>query len=189
MKKMLWGIVLAMVILLPIGANAASINYSWERWCSGTCEQTYTFTVDNLNGATTLSPSLTLTGDAEEIEVVSVEGADGWSATSSRDGNKVTINFTREGATTSNNLGTLTLRLNNYNTDHSATLELDGVVTVVAKATTTLNRDGSTTPIGDEELTNPDTGAFMNYTLIAGGIGIAATILFLSKKNKKLYKI
>ena len=36
---------------------------------------------------------------------------------------------------------------------------------------------------------NPDTGAFMNYTLIAGGIGIAATILFLSKKNKKLYKI
>ena len=178
-----------MVLIFPIGVDAASIKYGWKRWCSGTCEQTYTFTVDDLNGATTLNPSLTLTGDAEEIEIVSVNGADGWSATSSRDGNKINMTFTREDAATSNNLGTLTLKLNNYNTDHSATLELDGKVTVVAKATATLNKDGSTTPIEDGELTNPDTGAFMNYTLIAGGIGIAATILFLSKKNKKLYKI
>ena len=29
----------------------------------------------------------------------------------------------------------------------------------------------------------------MNYTLIVGGIGIASVILFLSNKNKKLYKI
>ena len=180
MKKVLWGIILAMVILNPIGANAASIDYSWERWCSGSCTQTYTFTIDNLNGATTVSPSLTLTGDADQIEVVSVEGADGWSATSSRDGNKVIMNFTREGATTSNNLGTLTLRLNNYNTNHSAQLELDGSVITIAEASSTTS---------DGELTNPDTGAFMNYTLIAGGIGIAGVILFLSNKNKKIYKI
>ena len=180
MKKILWGIVLAMVVLLPIGANAASIDYSWERWCSGSCTQTYTFTIDNLNSATTVSPSLTLTGDADQIEVVSVEGADGWSATSSRDGNKVIMNFTREGATTSNNLGTLTLRLNNYNTNHSAQLELDGSVITIAEANSTINS-------GD--ITNPETGAFMNYALIASGLGIGSVILFLSKKNKKLYKI
>lgn len=29
----------------------------------------------------------------------------------------------------------------------------------------------------------------MNYTLIVGDIGIAGVILFLSNKNKKLYKI
>ena len=112
MKKVL-GMVLVMVLVFPIGVDAASIKYGWKRWCSGTCEQTYTFTVDDLNGATTLSPSLTLTGDAEEIEVVSVNGADGWSATSSRDGNKINMTFTREDAATSNNLGTLTLKLNN----------------------------------------------------------------------------
>ena len=178
-----------MVLIFPIGVDAASIKYGWKRWCSGTCEQTYNFTVDDLNGATTLNPSLSLTGDAEEIEVVNVNGADGWSATSSRDGNKINMTFTREDAATSNNLGTLTLKLNNYNTDHSATLELDGKVTVVAKANATLNKDGSTTPIEDGELTNPDTGAFMNYTLIASGVGVATVILFLSKKNKKLYKI
>ena len=188
MKKVL-GMVLVLALFLPISADAASIKYGWERWCSGTCEQTYTFTVDDLNGKTTLNPSLTLTGDAEEIEVVSVNGADGWSATSSRDGNKINMTFTREDAATSNNLGTLTLKLNNYNTDYSATLELDGKVTVVSKATATLNKDGSTNPVEDGELTNPDTGAFMNYTLIASGVGVATVILFLSKKDKKLYKI
>lgn len=181
MKKTFFIMILTIILLLPVGANAADIDYSWERWCSGNCTLSYTFTVDNLNGATAVSPILTLTGDADQIEVVSVEGADGWNATNSREGNKITMNFTREGATTSNNLGTLTLKLKNYNTNYSAQLELDGSVITIAEASSTTTNDG--------ELTNPDTGAFINYGIIVGGLGISAIIILLSKKNKKLYKI
>lgn len=179
MKKMLWGIVLAMVILNPISANAASIGYYGERWCSGTCKQVYTLTTNDLSQSQ-LTIDFVLTGDSDQIELDGVVPAEGWSGTATRDGNTITMVFTKgEGA--SNTLGNLELTLDNYNTDYSAQFEINGEVITVAEATGTLGSDG--------ELTNPDTGAFMNYTLIAGGIGIAATILFLSKKNKKLYKI
>ena len=117
MKTKTLKLLLFLILVFPISTKAASIKYSWERWCSGTCEQTYTLKIDNSSNEylNNLNPSLTLTGDADEIELINVEGTDGWTATATREGNKITMNFTRDTAINSSSfvIGTLKLKLNN----------------------------------------------------------------------------
>lgn len=185
MKTKTLKLLLFLILVFPISTKAASIKYSWERWCSGTCEQTYTLKIDNSSNEylNNLNPSLTLTGDADEIELINVEGTDGWTATATREGNKITMNFTRDTAINSSSfvIGTLKLKLNNYYTDYAAQLEMNGKITNVLKANTTTTSNG--------ELQNPSTGAKLNIILIATGTIISATLIIIGRKKSKLYKI
>ena len=173
------------VLFFPISSKAATIKYSWERWCSGTCEQTYTLKIDNsqkeyLNN---LNPSLILTGEASDIELINVEGIDGWQATARREDNKIIMNFTREDAinTKAFVIGILKLKLKNYNTDYAAQLEMDGKTINVLKADKTITNSG--------ELQNPSTGAKLNIILIATGTIISVSLIIIGRNKSKLYKI
>ena len=184
MKKLLSILVIGVVLFLPLGAKALDLGFNCEKSCrnedTGVCEQRCTLSISgntNPEGLTSVTPTFTITGDADKVRLGSLTAAsDNIIASSSRTGDVITMEFVFTGAITeeSFDLGTLVLELDDNATDCSGKFALNGVEYPEIKIEIT------------EEV---ETGVALPLTILACGVGAGAVIYVVTKKNKKIYKI
>ena len=183
MKKLLSILVIGVVALaLPMSASALSLASDCEKSCrneeTGVCEQVCRVYLTDVGSTdlTNVTPTLTLTGDADKVSVGSLTPAnDNILAETSREGDVISMNFTflTQPTTDTVDLGTLVLELEDDAVDCSGYFSLNEVKYEMEVETTT----------------EVDTGATLPIAILACGIGAGAIIYVATKKNKKLYKI
>lgn len=183
MKKLLSFLAIGVVAILPMSASALKLDWDCAKSCrnedTGKCEQTckiYVTENTSLADLTVTDVTLTLTGDADKVTLKSVTPAnDDFNVESSRDGDVISMKFTNltEIKTSKVELGTLVLELEDSAVNCSGTFKLEGVEYEMTV----------------EEPDEPSTGVSLPIAILACGVGAAAVIYFVSKKNKKMYKI
>lgn len=223
MKKVIGLIVLAMVVILPIKANAAEfrvymdcpttsdgkLDITWADSEKLTGAITCQVKADLTSGASLKEMKLTITPtDPKIVSVRSAKGSGTWAATVTPKTSEYEVAFTSTQAAS------------------GSVVTIGSVVIDVKKAAVTDNCDFSYTPcVGSscfdkviieekytckivngtyygkngnvvteevynaECVTNPQTGNFVPYALIAAGIALAIGVFTISRKNTKLYKI
>ena len=178
-KSLFYVLAICAMFILPFSVKAAELGVSCEKSCpteNGKCEQTCKINITgNKESFTLLVPTLTLTGDADKVTVKSVSGADGWTASQTRNGNTVTFNFIATTAVTASDftLGTFVLELEDASVNCSGTFKLSDAEVEITTTTTETVSTGTTLPL----------------VILACGAGIAVITYIVSNKNKRLYKI
>ncbi len=183
MKKLLSILVIGVVAMaLPMSASALRLEHESSKSCmndDGKCEQTIKLFIadnDTPDGLSSVTPTFTLTGDADKVDVKVESANENIIVESSREGDVVTMQFVALAPITDETfqLGTITLELESSAVNCEGKLALNGVEY----------------PVTDEDPTEPPkTGAALPLTILACGIGAGAVIYIVTKKNKKLYKI
>lgn len=167
-------IVLSLMVLLPMGANATEIKPNCDKSCpteDGKCQQTCRLEiVGNKTALTSFDVDITIDENADKIKLLSINGNDGWEATQNRSGNKITMLFTNPSPVTAADftLGTFVMELADSSVNCSLTI--NGVE--VTTETTTQVKTGATLPIA----------------IIGCGLA-AVAVIYLSTRHKKMYKI
>ena len=183
MKKLLSFLAIGVFAILPMSASALEFKWECENPCRNEstekCEETcevYLLGNTDLKDLSVTDVTLTLTGDADKVTLKSLTPAnDNMEVESSRDGDVISMKFTNltEIKTSKVELGTLVLELEDSAVDCSGYFTFKGVE--YEKTT--------------EEPDEPSTGAALPVAILTCGVGAAAVIYFVSKKNKKMYKI
>ena len=170
-KKFLGFMALAVLVILPIKANAASYGIGWSDTCkedpndSNYCTVTITGTIsDGGSISTALAATMTLQG----LEYDSAQGSGNWLVTVS--GTEITM--TPSSPETNSQFTVGTIRFKKISTPCKAEFVCEGKKTTV------------TPPV-----TNPKTGNALPYAVIGAGIVIAGAVYYVTRKNTKLYKI
>ena len=172
-KKFLGFMALAVLVILPIKANAASYGIGWSNSCTPDpndkdyCTVTITGTIsDGGSISTALAATMTL----QNMEYISAEGSGNWLVTVS--GAEITMTPSSPEANSQFTIGTL--RFKKINSAEKCKVE----ITCEGKKTTV------TPPV-----TNPKTGNALPYAVIGAGIVIAGAVYYVTRKNTKLCKI
>lgn len=183
MKKLLSFLAIGVVAILPMSASALKLDWDCEKSCrnedTGKCEQTckiYVTENTSLADLTVTDVTLTLTGDADKVTLKSLTPANkDFNVESSREGDVISMKFTNltEIKTSKVELGTLVLELEDSAVNCSGTFKLEGVEYEMTV----------------DEVEPVPGGTSLPIAIIACGVGAAAVIYFVSKKNKKMYKI
>ena len=170
-KKILGFIAIAVAVLLPMSAKAATWGLTYD---SKTDAEGYTIvTVKGIQEGTTTAFSQAFTADMElkNMELVSYEGAGVWEVTVS--GN--TLTFIPSTPVTDAQTTLATLKFKKVDTAAECS-----VIFTCNEQTKTV------TPSTPE---NPKTGSALPYAVIVAGIAIAGAVYYVTRKNNKLYNI
>lgn len=171
-KRFLGFIALAVAVLLPMSAKAASWGMSFEKTedtddyfvvtIKATQDQANTFT------AGLYTATMTIEEGAQYVEG-SATGNGDWQVTVT--GNTITMTLANNMIDLNGTVGTL--KFNKISTENCDVLfECNGKTTTVKP-----------TP------ENPKTGNVLPYAVIVGGIAIAGAVYYVTRKNNKLYNI
>lgn len=228
MKKVIGLIVLAMVVILPIKANAAEfsvymdcpktsdgkLDITWADSQKLTGAVTCQVKADLTSGASLKEMKLTITPtDPKIVSVRSAKGSGTWTTTgigqtttSSTSEYEVTFTSTQAVSGSVVTIGSVVIDVKkaapNDNCDFSYTPCVgsscfDKVIITEKNICKIVNGTyyGKNGNVVTEEVynaecvTNPQTGNFVPYALIAAGIALAIGVFTISRKNTKLYKI
>jgi hypothetical protein len=168
-RKFLGFIALAVLVVLPIKANAETwgLSYPYETDSEG-------YTVVTVKGtqtdhtSTSYSVSMTLTN----MELVSAEGVGTWIVNQS--GTELTFTSTTPVTDSEFTIATLKFKKIDSSQECNVVFKCDTQTKTVTPSKTT---------------TNPTTGNILPYAVIMAGIVIAGTVYYVTRKNTKLYKI
>ena len=170
-KKFLGFIVLAVTVLLPMSAKAATWgmnnNFTQTENADGTVTVELEFFQSEGNSLTNLSTTMILTN----VEVVNVEGVSPWNVTQS--GNELTLIASTPETRTSFTAAKVTYK----KIDTAKECKIEFVCNGETK---------TKTPSTPE---NPKTGNVLPYAVIVAGIAIAGAVYYVTRKNNKLYNI
>lgn len=181
MKKLISIILLSMVLVLPLGAKAVSMDIQGEcqkpKACvdEKACISTCTIKIKNNNSTNLESFTGTVTAKQENgVTIEKVTAGSDWNIGPVVTGNR-SASFT------------LTPKTTPFTKSESqlVTVEVKHAKDVDCSIELT---QGDTT-ITIEETTQVKTGASLPIAIIAGGLGVALVIYASTKKSKKLYKI
>lgn len=179
MKKLLSVLVIGIFVFLPLSAKALDIVGNCEKStdcpddiCQSVCTiriENNTSTLQEFQGDLVFTPS-------DGGQIVSVTAGEDWTNLS---GNDAHINFIAANGTgvtaSSFTLATVVLNVERDITGCSLRLTNPSI--------------GTEVEVEIETTTEVETGATLPLTILVCGIGAAAIIYVVSKKNKKLYKI
>ena len=171
-KKFLGFIALAVVVLLPMSAKAASwgLSYPYEEDSEGYTVVTIKGSQDGTTSA--FANALTVEMTLNNLELVSAEGNDAWTVTAT--GNTLTLIPSTPVTDAKFTIGTLKFK----KIDTAAECNVKFVCQDQVKTV-----DPNPTP------ENPKTGNVLPYAVIVAGIGIAGAVYYVTRKNNKLYNI
>ena len=173
MKKLLGFIALAVLVILPIKASAATYGIAFEK--TEETDDYFVVTIkakqDTANTFTAGSYSATMTikEGAQYVEG-SATGNGNWAITVS--GNQIIMT-----------LGTGQTELEAI----VGTLKFNKIASTNCDVLFECN--GKTTTVTPSTPNNPKTGNALPYAVIAVGMGIAGAVYYVTRKNTKLYKI
>ena len=181
MKKSLNFIILgliALVLVLPMGAKAdTSIGLSCGEESTKRSDGTYSkkCTLDVEGNTETMTQFEATLNLPEGIELLEINGADGWTG-KINNGNKIILVST-DGVTEKDfTMATVTLKLANTVTeDCTVSMVIEGMEQIVTEKITIEQ--------------SPNTGASLPLIVLCAGAGVAGVAYYMSKKNKKMYKI
>lgn len=168
-KRFLVFIVMAMLLVLPIKANAASYSLSYEE-----SQDSDGNTLVTVKGAQTDHTSYSFTVDMtlNNMELIDAQGSGNWTITVSG----TTLTFTSNTPETSSEFTLGTLKFKKVN--------------AAEKCDVLFTCNGETKKVTpDKPVTNPKTGNVLPYAVIVSGLVIAGTVYYVTRKNTKLYKI
>ena len=157
-------------------------------------------TVNNYNA------TLTLSNSSFKFHMISPNRSGGWTGTATENGDgTISINLTNSTGVTASSgvangnvlVATITLDATSATSTDTCTIGLSTASTPETPENPTCTIDGDTyycadgTVCTEEEYTaqcenpeNPQTGSFLPYAVIIGGIGLAAVLYLVTKKNK-----
>ena len=174
MKKILGFIALAVLLVLPIKAHAASYGISWTG-TKADAEGYFTVTVKasqtGNNSMESFSSTMTLT-NVEFIDEGS-EGIGTWRVT--RDG--LNLQFISTVPVSDASFEVATLKFKKVNTAEECSVLF------------TCDNGTSKTVTPSETVNNPKTGNALPYAVIAVGAMMAVGVYYVTRRNAKLYKI
>lgn len=180
MKKILTVIALSIVLLLPLGVNAAStgkIELPCDKSCpneaTGKCEATCKIKISGNTGSLNEFKG-TIQFVGEGVTIKSVTAADGWT---NLGGTSTDLSFLAapEVSAASFEVATIVLEIEDAATNCSLKLVNPSV--------------GTTVETEIKQTTTVKTGATLPIAVVVCGIGAAGVIYALTRKNKKMYKI
>ena len=172
-KKILGFIALAVLVILPIKASAASYGISWTE-SEVDSEGYFTVTVKG-----TQSGGGQLSNFSADMTMQNVEYVEG----------SITGNGTWTGQVTGS---TVVFTSSSPVTDSEfvvGTLKFKKSDTAIENCNVTFVCNGTTKTVTPETPENPKTGNALPYAVIGAGIAIAGTVYYVTRKNTKLYKI
>ena len=169
-KKILGFIALAVAVLLPMSAKAATWGLTYD---STTDSEGYTIvTVKGIQDGTTTAFSQAFTAEMtlENMELISYEGTGVWQMTVS--GNTVT--FVPSTPVTDSETVIGTMKFKKIDTAQNCRVIFN-----------CNDQEKTVTPTPE----NPKTGNVLPYAVIVAGIGLAGAVYYVTRKNNKLYNI
>ncbi len=209
MKKVIGLIVLAMMVVVPMGVNAA-LDFSGFRCdekvtaADGSVTETCYIIGSATNGSSISRFTATLT--LQNMSIKSITASSPWTDYS----NGTNLSFTASTSVSSSNFTIATIVFNVDNTAEKCAVQFtpcyteDGSygcgdpVEVTEKYSckivegTYYGKDGSVVTesvYNSQCLDNPQTGNFLPYVVIFAGIALAVGVFTISRRNTKLYKI